>query len=180
MARKKSKKLIPEEEVQNIIGTIVVDSEYRQSASMRNEMNMEFESIVDILEGKRNEKDYDWMSDYSLPELISILQTDASSWVSVMFQSRDYCEVKLDGDTQEDFAKAKAAKRCLNKTLNDRDIFYYPKYVRLRLINAIIGECYILGWWEQKLKTEKRTHILHKPVIQDLFTPLQGRNPKEP
>jgi len=174
MARPKKKAKSPDEHIQDVIATIVVDSEYRQSASMRNEMNMEFESIVDILEGKRNEKDYDWMSDYSLPELISILQTDASSWVSVMFQSRDYCEVKLDGDTQEDFAKAKAAKRCLNKTLNDRDIFYYPKYVRLRLINAIIGECYILGWWEQKLKTEKRTHILHKPVIQDFIHPVTG------
>ena len=182
MARPKKEKNIRsvEDKVADVIATIVVDSEYKNAASMKSDENMEFESLIDILEGKRNEKDYDWMSDYTLPELISIIQTDASSWASVMFQSRDFCEVKLDGDNPDDFLKAKSAKKCINQTLNDRDIFYYQKYMKLRLINSLIGRCYILAWWEQELKSEDITVQVAKTVMQNVQDPQTGQTVQRP
>ena len=178
--KKEKKSKTPDEQVQDLIGTIVVDSEYKNSASMKSDENLEFDALIDILEGKRNEKDYEWMSDYSLPQLVSIAQTDASSWASIMFQTRDFCEVKLDGEAPDDFLKAKSAKKCINQTLNDRDIYYYPKYIRLRLINFLMGRCYILGWWEQELKTEEITIQIATPSMMNIPDPQTGAMIQKP
>jgi hypothetical protein len=179
MARKKIQRT-PDEQIQAMIGSIVVDSEYKVAATLQDSENLEFESLIDILEGKRNEKDYEWMSDYSIPELISIIQTEASSWASVMFQTRDFCEVKLDGDNPNDFDKARAAKTCLNKTLNIRDIYYYPKYMRLRLINALRGHCYIVCWWEQALREEETEIMSARTEMRQVPDPTTGQMVEKP
>ncbi len=164
MARKKKTKDI-DEQVQDYIASIVVDSEYKTAQADQQDENVEFDALIDMLECKRNEKDYDWMSDTFIPEMPSILLTDASAWANQYFQSRDFVEVKLDGDRPEDMQKANAAKVCINKTLNDRDLYYYPKYIRMRTINSLKGTCYALCWWEREEKTIKQPFEKHNPVI---------------
>lgn len=170
MAKKSQKTLkTPEEEIQDIIGGIVVDNEYRVAASLQNADNIDFESMVDILESQRNEKDYEWMSDIRIPEMLSIHLTDASAWANLMFQSRDFVDVKLDGETEEDKLTARAVKKCLNKTLNDRDIYYYPKYMRLRTINSLVGKCWILAWWDRETTSEKRAVLKTVKTGMDIY-----------
>ena len=116
--------------------------------------NNEFESLIDMLECKRSEKDYDWMSDNFLPELPSIILTDASDWANQYFQTRTFVEVALEGDNPQDKPKCNAIKKLINKTLNNREIYHYQKYIRGRLVNALRGNVYALCWWEKKRKNE--------------------------
>lgn len=196
MARTKKKVKTPEETIQDAIATMVHDGEYRPAASMQDGENRDFESLVDMLECRRNEKDYEWMSDNFIPEMNSIVLTDSSQWANQYFQSRDFVEAKLDGDGPNDMNKAEAAKKLINKTLNDRDLYYYPKYIRLRTINALRGHCYILGWWEQELRQQEieltvnaldetgqaiiqkpKKHTITRPVVDRFnFDVLDPRN----
>ena len=177
---KKKKTLTPEEEIQQIISGMVVDSEYRVAANNNSGINTDFDAMIDMLESKRNEKDYEWMSDYNLPEMISILLTDSSGWASTMFTTRDFCEVKLDGEKPEDFLSARATKKVINKTLNDRDLFYYQKYMRLRLINALVGHCYVICWWDQVMKSKSITvNAPTRTGMDDNGMPIVEMMPKE-
>ena len=133
--------------------TKLVYNEYETAKDARKGDINEFESIIQMLECVRAEKDYEWLSDYFYPELPSKILTDASNWANQYFQSRDFVEPKLEGNHPGDLEKCKAAKMCINQTLNNRNIYHYQKYIRARLINALGGEVYILAWWEQKTKT---------------------------
>lgn len=142
-------------DIENHVANIVIDNEYAISKNARKMENIEWESILDMLECKRTEKDYEWMSDIFLPELPSIILTDASSWASQYFQTRNFVEVKLEGTGPNDKDKCEAAKRCINQVLNNPRIYHYQKYIRGRTINATFGMVYALCWWEQDIKTEK-------------------------
>ena len=116
----------------------------------------EFESTIDLLECKRTEKDYEWLSDVFLPEYPSIHLTEASQWANQYFQSRDFVEVAL-GSTDERARKtANAAKKYLNSMLNVKELHHYQKYMRARSINSTMGCVYIVCGWVQKLKETKR------------------------
>jgi hypothetical protein len=138
------------EDVERHITKQIVDEEYAVSKIAKSTEMMEFESTVDMLECKRNEKDYDWMSDIFIPELPSIILTDASNWASQYFQTRDFVEVKLEGTKETDKQKCEAAKKCINQTLNRVGLHHYQKYIRARTINALHGQVYIVCWWEKK------------------------------
>lgn len=148
MAKKKKVEIDP---IEKAMANIVVDSEYRVAAQNNEMENTEFESLVDMLELRRNEKDYDWMSDIFIPEMNSIILTDASSWANQYFQSRDFVDVILTSDQVD---KARCAKTCINKTLNDRDLFYFQKHIRRQLIKTLAGKCYVICYWEQETHTE--------------------------
>jgi hypothetical protein len=130
------------------VTSIVMDDELVVGTQNANAFNRDYEALLDMLECERNEKEYDWMSNYFLPEFASIILSDASDWANQYFQTRGFVEVKLEGDNPDDEAKCKAAKLCLNKTLNMREIYHYQKYIRARLINALAGHVYALCWWE--------------------------------
>lgn len=138
------------EDIENRITKQVVDEEYAPAKTAKSLETIEFESTVDMLECKRNEKDYDWMSDIFIPELPSIILTDASNWAAQYFQTRDFVEVKLEGTNESDKKKCGAAKKCLNQTLNRLGLHHYQKYIRARTINALNGQVYIVCWWEKK------------------------------
>ena len=119
------------------------------------EMDDEFESTIDLLECKRTEKDYEWMSDVFLPEYPSIHLTEASQWANQYFQSRDFVEVAL-GSTDENAMKtANAAKKYLNTMLNVKELHHYQKYMRARAINSTYGSVYCLCGWKQNLVEHK-------------------------
>jgi hypothetical protein len=151
--------------------SIVHDSEIVVATRNEEYENNEFESLVDMLECKRSEKDYDWMSDNFLPELPSILLTDASDWANQYFQTRTFVEVALEGDRPEDKQKCNAVKKLINKTLNNRDIFHFQKYIRGRLINALRGQVYAICWWEKK----RRNDIIGQEMVEEqLETDIHG------
>ena len=133
---------------------IVIDSEYETAKGNNISEVKEFEKIIDMIECKRTEKDYDWMSDIFLPEFPAISLTDASDWANQYFQTRDFVEVKLENANPEDKKKCEAAKRIINKTLNNREIYHYHKYMRARHINSLFGQVYILCWWDKKVNNK--------------------------
>lgn len=135
---------------EDYITAVVVTNEFETAKSNYELERLEFEKIIDILECKRNEKDYEWMSDNFLPEFPSIVLTDASDWANQYFSTRTFVEVKLDNYNIDDKKKCEAAKRLINQTLNNKGIYYYHKYIRARHINALYGNVYALCWWETK------------------------------
>ena len=137
------------------IAKIVIDSEYAIAKRNQNSEVANFESLVGMLECKRNEKDYDWMSDIYFPEMNALFHTERAGEVAQYFPTRDFVNVKLDGETEIDQKKALAAKKCINKTLNRRGLYYYPKFVRLRSINSLFGRAYIIASWERETTTDK-------------------------
>ena len=139
------------EDVENFIAKTVVDEEYKTAKNAKQAENADFESTMDGLEGKRTEKQYDWMSDIHIPQFASIILTQGSDWAGQYFQTRDFVDVKLEGSNPDDKFKVNAAKKCINQTLNNRKIFHYHKYIRGRTINSLAGMVYALCWWEKKI-----------------------------
>lgn len=163
------------EDVEEAVTKIVIDNEYTQTESAKEYDNLDFEAVVDMLECKRTEKDYEWMSDIFIPELPSIIMTEASSWTNQYFQTRDFVRVKPEGIGADKMAKAKAAELCINSTLNNRKLYHYSKYVRSRLINSLIGQVYALCWWEQKVvPVQIGVDIKQRPsgVFDEMGTPI--------
>ena len=130
---------------------LVID-EFNASQSGRVGEFNDFESVVDMLECKRGEKGYEWMSDISLPELASIILTDASGWANQYFQTRDFVEARLEASTPDAQKAARAATRCINGTLNRRGLSYFAKYIRARTINALSGQTYVLCEWQKDIR----------------------------
>lgn len=130
--------------------SIVINDELEKAITNQREQISNYKSLIDMLECERNEKDYDWMSNYFIPEFASIMLSDASDWANQYFQTRGFVEVKLEGDNPDDEKKCNAAKVLINKTLNNREVYHFPKYIRARLINSLYGTVYALCWWETK------------------------------
>ncbi len=133
---------------EEIVAKTIVDDEYGTTKSNQSANWTDFESVLDMFEMKRNEKNYEWLSDVFLPELPSMILTDASNWANQYFQSRDFVDVYLEGDEPENKANSRAVKKLINKTLNNRELCYFQKYMRMRLINAMAGYVYLKCWWE--------------------------------
>jgi len=114
--------------------------------------NADFEAIIDLLECKRTEKNYDWMSDNFYPEYPAIILTESSQWASQYFGSREYVDVYLEGDEDKDKDKCKLVKKLLNKTLNRKGLYHYHKYMRARTINSTAGYVYAVCGWDQLLQ----------------------------
>jgi hypothetical protein len=125
-----------------------------------------------MLECKRTEKDYDWMADYVLPEYASIHLTEASQWANQQFQTRDFVDVVLGGDTQESMMKVKAAKKYLNSMLNVKDLYHYQKYIRARSINSTRGNVVVVCSWKQRLIPIK-TEVPDTNEFEDEFGDIQ-------
>lgn len=139
------------DKLENHVKRVIIDSEFEIAKSNNTGAMSDFESIIDMIECKRTEKDYEWMSDIFIPEFPTISLTDASDWANQYFQTRDYVEVKLENANPTDKRKCEAAKRIINKTLNNREIYHYHKYMRARHINSLFGQVYILCWWDKKI-----------------------------
>ncbi len=150
-------------DIEAAVSKKIVDEEYTTAKNSRKPEFADFQSIIRMLEGERDEKSYDWMSNVSLHELASELLTDASSWAAQYFTTRDFVEVRLDGFAQEDKIKSRAAKKCINQTLNRKDLYYYQKYIRGRLINALFGQVYAVCWWDQDVE-KKQVGVVRRPM----------------
>lgn len=157
-----------DESVEDAVITQVYNQEWEMAED--SDSTVKFESVIDMLECKRTEKDYDWQSDIFVPELASITQTDISGCVSQYFQTRDFVEVKLDGEDPADNRRCAAVKKAINKSLNRKGLYYYQKFVRAKGINNLNGTVYALCWWEkdvQKVKTGSHEEV--RPLDVDIF-----------
>jgi hypothetical protein len=156
------------ENIENVIGKIVVDQEWEQSKDPVR--TADFESVVDSFEGMRAEREYQWMSDVSLGTLTAMILTDMSTVASQYFQTRDFVEVKLDGDGPTDDRKCRAAKKVINKTLNRKELYYFQKFMRGNTINSLSGQVYALCWWEKELRSViQRYEDQHEQLDVDTY-----------
>lgn len=143
-----------------------IDNEIKVGTSTIEDETLE--SLLDMLECIRSEKDYEWLSNNFLPEFVAILLTDASSWAS-NFQTRDFVEAYLEGNKPGDEEKAWCAKTFINKTLNMRDVFYYLKYIRSRMINSLVGVVWAECYWKSDITTRGDATQETKIITEDRF-----------
>lgn len=167
------KKKVELDRIESFVADIVW-GEYQTSLENQSGETSEFEAVIDLLECERTEKEYEWMSDVFLPEYPSILLTESSQWASQYFQSREFVEVFLEDDREENALKCKAVKKLLNKILNVKGLYHYQKYIRSRTINSLAGASYLVCWWEKE-KVKRQTGIKRIPYemeTDEMGTPL--------
>lgn len=169
--------------------------EYQTSARNKRDADEEYEAFIGLLDSDRGEKNYDWMSDVRLPEFASHMLTQSSIDVDQYFQTRDFVEVYTEDEGDEAKGNAEAAKELINRTLNQKHLSHYLKYVRAKNINHLNGFVYALCWWEYEEKVDKvgttlvsvptsdgidiqERDIVGQVVIKDRFNyePLDPRN----
>lgn len=139
-------------EIESQLSLWIVDGEYRTSESNQSFKNEDFRDMIDLIDSERGQKDYDWMSDIRIPEFPSQMLTQSSIDVAQYFQTRDFTEVYLQDESNQAIASAGATKELLNRTLNQRHLYHYLKYVRAKNLNNISGRVYLECQWEQELR----------------------------
>lgn len=160
-----ARKIVPSEAIEGHVSSNIVNR-FRIGRQNQKEEDDSFEAVLDMLECQRTEKDYDWMSDVFIPEYPSIFLTESSMWVNQYFQNRAFVDVYLEGDDREDMEKAQIAKRVINRTLNNRKVHHYQKYVRARSINSARGCVYVIGMWKRR---EREEVVGYRPVLEDYY-----------
>lgn len=150
------------EDIEGFI-TKQVKKEYDTAKSNQGQDISDFEAVVDLLECKRTEKEYEWLSDVFYPEYPAILLTESSQWANQYFASRDYVDVYLEGDAPDDKEKCALVKKLINKTLNRKGLYHFHKYMRGRTINSTAGYVYAICGWEQELIP----HVIGKEKVFD-------------
>lgn len=168
----------------------ILDDELSIAKSNQEIDDLEFEGYVDLLDSIRSEKEYDWMSDVRIPEFASRMLTQSSIDVDQYFQTRDFVEVYIEDEGDEAIANANASKELINRTLNRKDLYHYPKYVRARNLCNLSGKVYAMCQWEQETRVERGTvdtetqfeeldvDVFGKPIT-DLDIQVPGMNVRE-
>jgi len=141
-------------DVYDILADQVINGEVNVAKQNQDIDNIDFENFVALLDAERQEKDYDWMSDIRIPEFASHFLTQSSVDVAQYFQTRDFVEVYLEDEGDEAIANSNASKELINRTLNQRHLYHYAKYVRGKGINNLCGRVYLKVWWEQSTRQE--------------------------
>lgn len=142
------------ENVEKKLVSLIIDNEYRTAQTNQEPELADFESYIDLFDAERTEKDYDWMSDIFIPEFPSHMLTQSSIDVSQYFATRDFVEVYIESEKPEDIAAAESTKELINRTLNRRNLYHYPKFVRGKNINHLVGHVDLHCWWEQEIDYE--------------------------
>jgi len=140
------------EDIEKIIAK-QIKSECDTAKSNQGQDNADFEAVIDMLECKRTEKNYSWLSDVFYPEYPAMLLTESSQWATQYFASREYVDVYLEDGGDEGKKKCDYVKKLINKTLNRRGLYHYQKYMRARTINSTASAVYAVCGWDQKLKS---------------------------
>jgi len=137
------------EQVENQLAQIVVDREYHAGKQNQKRDFADFEAYIDMFDAERAEKDYDWMSDISIPEFASQSITQSSIDVGQYFQTRDFVECFIYDEGDRFTRAAKANQELINRTLNQRHLYHYGKFVRAKIINHLLGHVDFQCWWER-------------------------------
>lgn len=159
--------------IEDAIASVVIDSEYRTAQSNNTDANDDFEAFVDLFDSERTEREADWMSDIFIPEFFSHMITQSSIDADQYFQTRDFVEAYLQDESNEAVAQAGAAKELINRTLNQKHLHHFQKYIRAKSINHLQGNVYLECWWEQ----ETRRGIVGTEVIVEELDVDEFGNP---
>jgi hypothetical protein len=158
-------------EIEDALASVIIGQEYQTAKSNKDVEDDEFETYINLFDSERPEKDYDWMSDISLPEFPSRMLTQSALDVSQYFQTRDFIGAYLEDESDEAKANAEAAKECINRTLNQKHLHHYQKYVRAKTINHLQGSVWLECWWEQEIK---RMVVGQEEEILDVAIPNEN------
>jgi len=167
------------DQVEAKVKSIVIDSEYTTGIANNDFSDGEFQEILDLFECERTAKNADWRSDIFIPEFFSIIITQASTDASQYFQNRDFVETYVSDGTKTE--EANADERLINRTLNQKHLHMYQKYMRRKMIQYLKGEGYARLWWERKTKplTRSEKRLRHSDEV-DIFGEelIEGATPK--
>ena len=153
-----------DENLEKVLCSQIVTDEYSVAKANQAEDTMDFEAVLDLLDSRRTDKEYEWMSDIRIPEFTTHVLTQASLDVAAYFRTRDFVEVYVEDDSAEAIASAEAAKELLNRTLNQQHLNYYLKFVRARMLNQLQGKVYAECWWNQE--TKEQVYGIQEDVVE--------------
>ena len=125
-------------------------NEYTTSKQNHTERDDDFEKFVSLLDSEPQDRDYEWMSNIRLPEFASHWLTQSSIDVEQYFKSRDFVEAYLEDESGK--PNSDAAKELINRTLNQRHLNHYVKFVRAKGINHLIGHVYAVTEWQKETR----------------------------
>jgi hypothetical protein len=151
-----SKKHKFNEKVETQVISLVINKEYTHAKTNKQQENIDFETFISMLNAsERRDKNYEWQSDINIPEFIIITLTQSANDVSQYFKTREFVEVYIEDESEETLKAADAQKECINRTLNQKHLYYYLKFVRAKMLNNLQGKVYLRCWWEQETKEEQ-------------------------
>jgi len=127
----------------------IIDQELTIAQGNTQSKVTDMEFAVDMLEAERTERHYDWQSDIFLPEFAAHVLTQSSDEASQYFQTRDFVEVYLEDESPEALTKADANRELINRTLNQRHLRHYQKFMRANISKNIGGEMFAKCGWER-------------------------------
>ena len=153
-------------DIENII-IKEIENEIAASEQNQDVSDTDFESYLGLISGERDEKTYEWQSDIRIPVFMAHFLTQASIDVGQYFQTRDFVEVKINDESDAAKNSADAAKEGINRTLNQRHLHHYLKFVRSKGITNLSGRVWLKCWWEQEWETQ-RTGTQLKPTQLDV------------
>lgn len=176
----KKKKEIPTKERQLI--TQIIDRELVAAQSNTQSKVNDFELSIDLLECERTERNADWMSDIFLPEFPSQMLTQSSIEANQYFQTRDFVEVYLEDEDAKAIASADANRELINRTLNQRHLRFFQKFMRANITKNIGGEVYLRCGWERKYKNQnmKVTRMIPSETEDVYGNAIIDRNIQQP
>ena len=166
MAKKKPTEHYYSDSVENLLKNQCIESEYKVALANNQEQYADYESIGDMLELQRNEKNYSWRSDIFIGLALSHYTSESAKWAAIDFASRDFVDIYLEGNQQDDSKKSQAAKTLLNNLLNIKEVYHFHKRMRARGINWCYGQVYGLMWWEQEV-VKKKKKMPDKQTVQN-------------
>jgi len=176
MAKKKTSKRKYDETIEGAMCSAMMHEYETCKQNQRVDFD-DFESYLALLDAERTEKDYDWMSDIHIPEFLSHMLTQLSMDVDTYYQSRDFVECYLQDESIEALRASDATKELINRTLNQRSLFHYLKFVRARLLNRLDGKVYAECLWNQQ---SRKAITGYEEVYQELDVDVDGNPIEDP
>lgn len=140
---------IDPETIEAQIAKMVIEQEYNIGKQNMASRIADLESAIDMLECERTEKNYDWNSDIFWPEFASQMLTQSSLEANQYFQSRDFVEVYIEDGSDQAIKSADANKELINRTLNQRYLHHFHKFMQANVMKNISGEVYLRCGWER-------------------------------
>lgn len=184
-----------ETEDKKAIETALANMIYEEYENAKNNKSIEdsdYEAYLDLFDCVRAEKNYEWNSNIAIPEVTTHMLVQAGLFAGQYFKSRDFVEVYVNSSKDEDLAAAEANKELINRTLNQKHLYYYHKSMRAVNIKNLGGSVYLRCWWETKRKKvivgrrevmDESGEVISVPVIEEKliydrfnFEPLDPRD----
>lgn len=166
-----------DQNLENMLCKKMVEGEYVSAKSNQSVDEEDFKTYIALLNSERPEKEYSWMSDISLPEFATHIATQASLDVAQYFSTRDFVECYIEDEGDQALANAASSKELINRTLNQKHLHHYLKFVRGKLINNLKGSVYAECWWEQETREQV---IGTEDMVEDLDFDVYGNPITEP